>query len=190
MADTEIRNPAKAYYKWKMPVIAKSEDDWNFWNTEDKYNRTLFIGYNDTTTPHVASLFMIVDGKPMQAVGDDVLARISKMETDTAEALADIQELINTANEQQQTIVQLQQQVQAVLLEAQGYVEDARTWAEGSDENVANLGGEHSAKGWAQKANDIVVSGLPSDATFEHLTVTGNSKFGQDPDRENQPGLE
>jgi hypothetical protein len=190
MADTEIRNPAKAYFKWKMPVIAKSEDDWNFWNTEDKYNRTLFIGYNDTTTPHVASLFMIVDGKPMQAVGDDVLARISKMETDTAEALADIQELINTANEQQQTIVQLQQQVQAVLLEAQGYVEDARTWAEGSDENVANLGGEHSAKGWAQKANDIVVSGLPSDATFEHLTVTGNSKFGQDPDRENQPGLE
>ena len=190
MADNEIRNPSKAYFKWKMPVIAKSEDDWNFWNTEDKYNRTMFIGYNDTTTPHVASLFMIVDGKAVQAVGEDVLARISKMETDVAEALADIQELINTANEQQQTIMQLQQQVQAVLLEVQGYVDDAHTWAEGSDADVANLGGEHSAKGWAQKANEIVCAGLPSDATFDHLTVTGISKFGKDPDRENQPGLE
>lgn len=190
MADNEIRNPAKAYFKWKMPVIAKSEDDWNFWNTEDKYNRTMFIGYNDTTTPHVASLFIIVDGKPMQAVGDDVIARISKMETDVAEALNDIQELINMANEQQQTIMQLQQQVQAVLLEVQGYVEDAHTWAEGSDEDVAGLGGEHSAKGWAQKANDIVAAGLPSDATFDHITVTGNSMFGKDPDRGNQPGLE
>ena len=190
MAGNEIRNPSKAYFKWKMPVIAKSEDDWNFWNTEDKYNRTMFIGYNDTTTPHVASLFMIIDGKPIQAVGDDVIARISKMETDVAEALADIQELINTANEQQQTIMQLQQQVQAVLLEVQGYVEDAHTWAEGTDEEVADLGGEHSAKGWAQKANDIVAAGLPSDATFDHITVTGSSKFGKDPDRANQPGLE
>ena len=167
MADNEIRNPSKAYFKWKMPVIAKSEDDWNFWNTEEKYNRTMFIGYNDTTTPHVASLFMIVDGKATQAVGDDVIARISKMETDVAEALNDIQELINTANEQQQTIMQLQQQVQAVLLEVQGYVEDAHTWAEGSDADVAELGGEHSAKGWAQKANEIVSAGLPSDATFD-----------------------
>ena len=190
MADNEIRNPSKAYFKWKMPVIAKSEDDWNFWNTEEKYNRTMFIGYNDTTTPHVASLFMIVDGKATQAVGEDVLARISKMETDVAEALADIQELINTANEQQQTIMQLQQQVQAVLVEVQGYVDDAHTWAEGSDADVADLGGEHSAKGWAQKANEIVSAGLPSDATFDHLTVTGNSMFGKDPDRENQPGLE
>ena len=190
MADNKIRNPAKAYFKWKMPVIAKSEDDWNFWNTDDKYNRTMFIGYNDLTTPHVASLFLIVDGKAIQAVGDDVLARISQMETDVAEALADIQELINTANEQQQTIMQLQQQVQAVLLEVQGYVEDAHTWAEGSDADVAELGGEHSAKGWAQKANDIVAAGLPSDATFDHITVTGNSMFGKDPDRGNQPGLE
>ena len=190
MADNEIRNPAKAYFKWKMPVITKSEDDWNFWNTEDKYNRTLFIGYNDTTTPHVASLFMIVDGKPMQAVGDDVLARISKMETDVAEALADIQVLIDRVNAQQLEISNLQQECERVLAQAADAVLDARTWAEGTDEEVADLGGEHSAKGWAQKANEIVSSGLPSDASFEHITVTGNSKFGQDPDRENQPGLE
>lgn len=190
MADNEIRNPAKAYFKWKMPVITKSEDDWNFWNTEDKYNRTLFIGYNDTTTPHVASLFMIVDGKPMQAVGDDVLARISKMETDVAEALADIQVLIDRVNAQQLEISNLQQECERVLAQAADAVLDARTWAEGTDEEVADLGGEHSAKGWAQKANEIVSSGLPSDASFEHITVTGNSKFGQDPDRKNQPGLE
>lgn len=190
MADNEIRNPAKAYFKWKMPVITKSEDDWNFWNTEDKYNRTMFIGYNDTTTPHVASLFMIVDGKPMQAVGDDVIARIAGLETNTAQALADIQALIDRVNVQQGEISNLQQECQRILENAADTVEIAQTWAEGSDADVADLGGEHSAKGWAQKANDIVASGLPSDVTFEHLTVADSSKFGQDPDRENQPGLE
>ena len=190
MADNEIRNPAKAYFKWKMPVIIKSEDDWNFWNTEDKYNRTMFIGYNDTTTPHVASLFMIVDGKPMQAVGDDVLARIAGLETNTAQALADIQTLIDRVNAQQLEISNLQQECERILAQAADAVTDAQTWAEGTDADVADLGGEHSAKGWAQKANDIVAAGLPSDATFDHLTVTGSSKFGQDPDRENQPGLE
>lgn len=190
MANNEIRNPAKAYFKWKMPVITKSEDDWNFWNTEDKYNRTMFIGYNDTTTPHVASLFMIVDGKPMQAVGDDVIARIAGLETNTAQALADIQELIDRVNAQQTEISNLQQECERILASANASVDMAEIWAEGTDEEVADLGGEHSAKGWAQKANDIVASGLPSDVTFEHLTVTGSSKFGQDPDRENQPGLE
>lgn len=190
MADNEIRNPAKAYFKWKMPVITKSEDDWNFWNTEDKYNRTMFIGYNDTTTPHVASLFMIVDGKPMQAVGNDVIARIAGLETNTAQALADIQALIDRVNAQQLDIDALKQECYRILNNAKDAVTDAQTWAEGTDEEVADLGGEHSAKGWAQKANEIVSSGLPSDVTFDHLTVTGSSKFGQDPDRENQPGLE
>lgn len=190
MADNEIRNPAKAYFKWKMPVITKSEDDWNFWNTEDKYNRTMFIGYNDTTTPHVASLFIIVDGKPMQAVGDDVIARIAGLETNTAQALADIQALIDRVNTQQTEISNLQQECERILAHAADTVDIAQTWAEGTDEDVADLGGEHSAKGWAQKANDIVAAGLPSDVTFDHLTVTGSSKFGQDPDRGNQPGLE
>lgn len=190
MADNEIRNPAKAYFKWKMPVIIKSEDDWNFWNTEDKYNRTMFIGYNDTTTPHVASLFIIVDGKPMQAVGDDVIARIAGLETNTAQALADIQALIDRVNAQQTEISNLQQECERILAQAADTVLDAQIWAEGTDAQVAEKGGEHSAKGWAQKANDIVASGLPSDVTFDHLTVTGSSKFGQDPDRANQPGLE
>lgn len=190
MADNEIRNPAKAYFKWKMPVITKSEDDWNFWNTEDKYNRTMFIGYNDTTTPHVASLFIIVDGKPMQAVGDDVIARIAGLETNTAQALADIQALIDRVNAQQLEISNLQRECQRILEDAESAVRAAQVWAEGTDAQVADRGGEHSAKGWAQKANDIVASGLPSDATFDHLTVTGSSKFGQDPDRQNQPGLE
>lgn len=190
MAANEIRNPAKAYFKWKMPVITKSEDDWNFWNTEDKYNRTMFIGYNDTTTPHVASLFIIVDGKPMQAVGDDVIARIAGLETNTAQALADIQVLIDRVNAQQTEISNLQQECERILAQAADTVLDAQIWAEGTDAQVAEKGGEHSAKGWAQKANDIVASGLPSDATFDHITVTSSSKFGQDPDRANQPGLE
>lgn len=190
MANNEIRNPSKAYFKWKMPVITKSEDDWNFWNTEDKYNRTMFIGYNDTTTPHVASLFIIVDGKAMQAVGDDVIARIAGLETNTAQALADIQALIDRVNVQQGEISNLQQECQRILEDAESAVRAAQIWAEGTDAQVAEKGGEHSAKGWAQKANDIVAAGLPSDVTFDHLTVTSNSKFGQDPDRANQPGLE
>lgn len=174
MADNEIRNPAKAYFKWKLPVIAKSEDDWNFWNTEDKYNRTLFIGYNDTTTPHVASLFLIEDGKAIQAVGDDVLARIAQMEVDISTQMAEVQQLVVRANEQQQSIDDLKVEVQAVLQECAAYADDAQTWAEGSDEDVASLGGEHSAKGWAQVANDIAASGLPSEASFEKLEVTGS----------------
>ena len=174
MADSEIRNPAKAYFKWKLPVIAKSEDDWNFWNTEDKYNRTLFIGYNDTTTPHVASLFLIEDGKAVQAVGDDVLARIAQMEVDISTQMAEVQQLVERANEQQQSIDDLKVEVQAVLQDCAAYADDAQTWAEGSDEDVADLGGEHSAKGWAQVAHDIVASGLPSEASFEKLEVTGS----------------
>lgn len=173
MADNEIRNPAKAYFKWKMPVIAKSEDDWNFWNTEDKYNRTMFIGYNDLTTPHVASLFIIVDGKAMQAVGDDIIARIAQMEVDISTQMAEIQQLITQANEQQQSINTLKAKVQLVLQNCSAFADEAEIWAEGSDEDVASYGGEHSAKGWALKAGEITSTGLPSEASFDKLSVTG-----------------
>lgn len=173
MANNEIRNPAKAYFKWKMPVIAKSEDDWNFWNTEDKYNRTMFIGYNDTTTPHVASLFLIVDGKAIQAVGDDVMARIARMEIDLSTQMAEIQQLITQANEQQQSINTLRTEVQMVLQNCSAFVDEAEIWAEGSDEDVAAYGGEHSAKGWALRAGEIISTGLPSEASFDKLSVTG-----------------
>lgn len=173
MADNKIRNPSKAYFKWKMPVIAKSEDDWSFWNTEDKYNRTMFIGYNDLTTPHVASLFMIVDGKAIQAVGDDVLARIAQMEIDISTQMAEIQQLITQANEQQQSINTLRTEVQMVLQNCSAFVDEAEIWAEGSDEDVALYGGEHSAKGWALRAGEIISTGLPSEASFDKLSVTG-----------------
>lgn len=173
MADNEIRNPAKAYFKWKMPVIAKSEDDWNFWNTEDKYNRTMFIGYNDLTTPHVASLFIIVDGKAMQAVGDDIIARIAQMEVDISTQMAEIQQLITQANEQQQSINTLKAEVQLVLQSCSAFADEAEIWAEGSDEDVASYGGEHSAKGWALRAGEIISTGLPSEASFDKLSVTG-----------------
>lgn len=173
MADNEIRNPAKAYFKWKMPVIAKSEDDWNFWNTEDKYNRTMFIGYNDLTTPHVASLFLIVDGKAIQAVGDDVLACIAQMEIDISTQVAEIQQLIKQANEQQQSINALRTEVQLVLQNCSAFADEAEIWAEGSDEDVASYGGEHSAKGWALRAGEIISMGLPSEASFDKLSVTG-----------------
>lgn len=173
MADNEIRNPAKAYFKWKMPVIAKSEDDWNFWNTEDKYNRTMFIGYNDLTTPHVASLFIIVDGKAMQAVGDDIIARIAQMEVDISTQMAEIQQLITQANEQQQSINTLKAEVQLVLQSCSAFADEAEIWAEGSDEDVASYGGEHSAKGWALWAGEIISTGLPSEASFDKLSVTG-----------------
>jgi hypothetical protein len=173
MADNEIRNPAKAYFKWKMPVIAKSEDDWNFWNTEDKYNRTMFIGYNDLTTPHVASLFIIVDGKAMQAVGDDIIARIAQMEVDISTQVAEIQQLITQANEQQQSINTLKAEVQLVLQSCSAFADEAEIWAEGSDEDVASYGGEHSARGWALRASEIISTGLPSEASFDKLSVTG-----------------
>lgn len=38
----------------------------------------------------------------------------------------------------------------AVILAAPTYAANAETWAEGSDADVAALGGTHSAKGWAQ----------------------------------------
>lgn len=173
MADNEIRNPAKAYFKWKMPVIAKSEDDWNFWNTEDKYNRTMFIGYDDLTTPHVASLFLIVDGKAIQAVGDDVLARIAQMEIDISTQIAEIQQLITQANEQQQSINALRLEVQQVLQSCSAFADEAEIWAEGSDEDVASYGGEHSAKGWALRASETISAGLLSEASFDKLSVTG-----------------
>lgn len=34
----------------------------------------------------------------------------------------------------------------------------AQTWAEGTDEEVAELGGEHSAKGWAEVADQTIKS--------------------------------
>lgn len=173
MADNEIRNPAKAYFKWKMPVIAKSEDDWNFWNTEDKYNRTMFIGYNDLITPHVASLFIIVDGKAMQAVGDDIIARIAQMEVDISTQMAEIQQLITKANEQQQSINTLKAEVQLVLQSCSAFADEAEIWAEGNDEDVASYGGEHSAKGWALRAGEIISTGMPSEASFDKLSVTG-----------------
>ena len=35
---------------------------------------------------------------------------------------------------------------------AEGYSDNSQIWAEGSDDQVAMLGGEHSAKEWARQA--------------------------------------
>lgn len=58
------------------------------------------------------------------------------------------------------------------ILQAKGHATNAKIWSEGTDSQVAPLGGEHSAKGWAQHADDIVHN--------KWGTITGNIEDQED----------
>lgn len=65
----------------------------------------------------------------------------------------------------------------ADILAASTHAEHAETWAEGSDEDVAVLGGTHSAKGWAQVAEEAAGGytagdGISISASKEISTTT------------------
>lgn len=65
----------------------------------------------------------------------------------------------------------------AGILAASTYAEHAETWAEGSDADVAALGGTHSAKGWAEVAEEAsggytAGDGISISASKEISTTT------------------
>lgn len=57
------------------------------------------------------------------------------------------------------------------LLKASKYASDARIWAEGTDSQVVPLGGRHSAKGWAEYAQQIITGTRIFGGTFDASTA-------------------
>ena len=60
----------------------------------------------------------------------------------------------------------------AGILAASTYAANAQTWAEGSDADVEALGGQHSAKGWAQVAQSAYTAGSGIDITGGVISVS------------------
>lgn len=181
MVDETIRNPLAQFFKWKMAVVLKSQDDWTQWNCDESYDRTLFIGIHDDETPAYAALYLIYKGDVQPAAGNAVLADLLALDKKVTQALAELQSLIDTVNQTTLDMQTLKAEVQEILNEIEDRVEEmaeqverARVWAEGTDSEVTPQGGVHSAKGWAGIAKQA--ADLATGAAFPTLAEGDQGK--------------
>lgn len=65
--------------------------------------------------------------------------------------VSDISTQVSTVASNSDTIKTIADNIDAVVKSPE-YANNSKTWAEGSDEDVAELGGVHSSKGWAEKS--------------------------------------
>lgn len=102
-------------------------------------------------------------------VGDEQVERVtSEGTTQVNAATAQAKDAANSAT-----------QAASSVSAAKNSEDNAQIWAEGTDEQVSNIGGTHSAKGWAQVAEDVVDikpasetrAGITRYATVEEATA-------------------
>lgn len=120
----ETRNPAHEYVRWQMPYFFKTRDNWEEWNAEEKYNRTLFIGVDDRDQYHItAALYMIYAGKVYPVVGNEPIDTIDRLSKEVSTAIAEVQALL----EQTSTIIgdlsDLDNRVKALAIQVENTLE-------------------------------------------------------------------
>lgn len=121
------------------PAIAARDDAIEAKNAAKGY-------YDDTKALYDQLASLVTNLDTLLAVGSDLVnIDIVAGDLDNIDTLATISSAITTCADN----------IQAILA-APIYAEHAETWAEGSDEDVAALGGTHSAKGWAELAGQAV----------------------------------
>jgi len=167
-------NPSTPFFKWKMAIVTKTTDDWTLWNCDETYERTLFIGIHDDLEQPYAALYIIYKGTVQPAAGNAIIADLASMQLQINTALQELQALIDQVNATSGDMQELQAQMAGVLVDMEDKLEamqeqiaKARVWAEGTDAEVTELGGQHSARTWAGIAKQA--ADLATGAAFPIL---------------------
>lgn len=173
----------------QFPVYRLSEFDWKNWTPASRFYYTQFIGIDDTATPVVYSLRYCIPGvaggvgqvftntlDDFQAEIADVLSRQDKIDLDVADLLAQVNSLLTTA---QDVAAQAQSSVTSAAQSATmatGASATSKTWAEGEDTAVSELGGTHSSKVWAaQSESHAVEANTAATQSESHATASESS---------------
>lgn len=111
----------------------------------------------------------------VSAALDEILAVANSLAS--INTVAGISEDITTVTEMASSIQTVVDNIAAIQNAAENALK-AYTWAEGTDQAVAALGGTHSAKGWAQYAESVV------DVKPSSETVVGITRYATDAEAE------
>lgn len=176
---TGTRNPSRKYFKRNQPYFYKSADNWEEWDTDESYDRTFFIGIDDSNPEDIdVALYMIWGGRPVAVVGDKVLDTISgvvetaeQLETEIQSVLEEVQELAAAVAQSQIDIEEAITEMNALVDRCEGILDGAeaardlaRDWATKMDGQVEVEGEpvDYSAKYYANEAGNSATSAAGS----------------------------
>lgn len=176
---TGTRNPSRKYFKRNQPYFYKSVDNWEEWDTDESYDRTFFIGVDDSNPEDIdVALYMIWGGKPVAVVGDKVLDTISgtvelaeQLETEIQSILEEVQELATAVAQSEidieeavATMNELVDRCEGILDGAEAARDLAKEWATKMTGMVEEEGEpvDYSAKYYANEASDSATAAAGS----------------------------
>lgn len=176
---TGTRNPSRKYFKRNQPYFYKSVDNWEEWDTDESYDRTFFIGVDDSDPEDIdVALYMIWGGKPVAVVGDKVLYTISgvvetaeQLETEIQSILEEVQELATAVAQSEIDIEEavaamneLVDRCEGILDGAEAARDLAKEWATKMDGMVEEEGEpvDYSAKYYANEAKESEMAAASS----------------------------
>lgn len=161
---TGTRNPSRKYFKRNQPYFYKSVDNWEEWDTDESYDRTFFIGIDDSDPENIdVALYMIWGGKAIAAVGSKVLDTVSDV-VDTAKLLEEeIQSILEEVQEITVALAQARIDIEEAITEMNALIDRCEGILDGA-EAARDL-----AQAWATKMDGMVEEdGQPVDYSAKY----------------------
>lgn len=161
---TGTRNPSRKYFKRNQPYFYKSADNWEEWDTDESYDRTFFIGIDDSNPEDIdVALYMIWGGKAMAVVSSRVLNTVSDV-VDTAKLLEEeIQSILEEVQEITVALAQAKIDIEEAITEMNALIDRCEGILDGA-EAARDL-----AKDWAAKMDGMVEEdGQPVDYSAKY----------------------
>ena len=184
---TGTRNPSRKYFKRNQPYFYKSADNWEEWDTDESYDRTFFIGIDDSNPEDIdVALYMIWGGKAVAVVGSKVLDTVRgvvdtarQLETEIQSILKEVQGLAAAVAQSQVDIEEAVAKMNVLVDRCEGILDGAeaardlaKDWANKMNGTVD--GTEYSAKYYANEAknSETAASTSASNASASATTAT------------------
>ena len=148
---TGTRNPSRKYFKRNQPYFYKSVDNWEEWDTDESYDRTFFIGIDDSNPKDIdVALYMIWGGKAVAVVGSKVLDTVSGVVNTARQLEAEIQSILEEVQGLAAAVAQSQVDIEDAVAKMNALVDRCEGILDGA-EAARDL-----AKDWATKMNGTV----------------------------------
>lgn len=188
---TGTRNPSRKYFKRNQPYFYKSVDNWEEWDTDESYDRTFFIGIDDSDPENIdVALYMIWGGKAIAVVGSKVLDTVSDvvgtaklLEEEIQSILEEVQEITVALAQARIDIEEAITEMNALIDRCEGILDGAeaardlaQAWAVKMDGMVEEDGQpvDYSAKYYANEAknSETAAAGSATTASASATTAT------------------